>query len=144
MDDRRESLTLINQARTMADGLGERNDHWTAFGPTNVQLHATSAAVALNDPIDVITQGERVDPNQFPDELKGRRSQVYIDMAWAYSQQRDDTAAVLSLMEAERIAPEAVRFNPTARDLIQTSLHRTRKTSVPGLAGLAERMEVHA
>ncbi len=144
LDDRRESLKLINQAQTIAEELGDRNDHWTAFGPTNVQLHATSAAVSLNDPTDVITQGQRVDPNAFPDELKGRRSQVYIDMAWAYSQQRDDTAAVLSLMEAERLAPEAIRFNPVARDLIQTSIHRSSKSAIPGLTGLAERAGVSA
>jgi tetratricopeptide (TPR) repeat protein len=144
LDDRRESLQLLRQAQAVAEQLGERNDHWTAFGPTNVQLHTTSAAVALNDPNDVITQGERVDPDAFPDQLRGRRSQVYIDMAWAYSRQRNDTAAVLSLMEAERLAPEAVRFDPTARDVIQTSLHRTRKAAVPGLVGLAERAGVTA
>ena len=65
-------------------------------------------------------------------------------MAWAYSQQRNDTAAVLSLMEAERLAPQAVRFNPRARDLIQTALHRSRKNAIPGLDGLAERAGVAA
>lgn len=144
LDDRRETLKLLNQAHAIAEQLGERNDHWTAFGPTNVQLHATSAAVALNDPNDVVTQGGMVNPDAFPDELRGRRSQVYVDLAWAYSRQRNDTAAVLSLMEAERLAPEAVRFNPVARDLIQTSLHRSRKSAVPGLTGLAERAGVSA
>lgn len=144
LDDRRESLKLLNQAHDIAERLGERNDHWTAFGPTNVQLHATSAAVSLNDPNDVITQGGMVNPDAFPNELRGRRSQVYIDLAWAYSRQRNDTATVLALMEAERLAPEAVRFNPAARDLIQASLHRSRKSAVPGLAALAERAGVSA
>ncbi len=145
LDDRREANRLITQAQDIAEQLGDdRNDHWTAFGPTNVRIHATSAAVSLGDPADVIIQGEQVETGNLPDELKGRRSQVYIDMAWAHSQQRNDTAAVLSLMEAERLAPEAVRFHPQARDLIQTALHRSRKNAIPGLDGLAERAGVAA
>ncbi len=145
LDDRREATKLLSQAQEIAEGLGgDRNDHWTAFGPTNVQIHATSAAVDLGDPSDVIIQGEQVETDNLPDQLRGRRSQVYIDMAWAYSQQRNDTAAVLSLMEAERLAPQAVRFNPRARDLIQTALHRSRKNTIPGLDGLAERAGVAA
>ena len=145
LDDRREATKLLSRAQQIAEGLGgDRNDHWTAFGPTNVQIHATSAAVNLGDPSDVIIQGEQVETDNLPDELRGRRSQVYIDMAWAYSQHRNDTAAVLSLMEAERLAPQAVRFNPRARDLIQTALHRSRKNTIPGLDGLAERAGVAA
>ncbi|MEM9654343.1 MAG: helix-turn-helix transcriptional regulator [Actinomycetota bacterium] len=145
LDNRKEATRLIAQAQDIAERLGgDRNDHWTAFGPTNVRIHATSAAVSLGDPAEVIIQGETVDVGSLPDELKGRRSQVYIDMAWAHSQQQNDTAAVLSLLEAERLAPEAVRFNPQARDLIQTAIHRSRKSAVPGLDGLASRVGVVA
>ena len=145
LDNRKEATRLIAQAQEIAERLGgDRNDHWTAFGPTNVRIHATSAAVSLGDPAEVIIQGETVDVGSLPEELKGRRSQVYIDMAWAHSQQQNDTAAVLSLLEAERLAPEAVRFNPQARDLIQTAIHRSRKSTVPGLDGLASRVGVVA
>jgi len=145
LDNRKEATKLIGQAQEIAERLGgDRNDHWTAFGPTNVRIHATSAAVSLGDPSEVIIQGETVDVGSLPEELKGRRSQVYIDMAWAHSQQQNDTAAVLSLLEAERLAPEAVRFNPQARDLIQTAIHRSRKSAVPGLDGLASRVGVVA
>ena len=145
LDDRREATKLLGKAQQIAVGLGgDRNDHWTAFGPTNVQIHATSAAVNLGDPSDVIIQGEQVETENLPDQLRGRRSQVYIDLAWAYSQQCNDTATVLSLMEAERLAPQAVRFNPRARDLIQTALHRSRKNAIPGLDGLAARAGVAA
>jgi len=64
-------------------------------------------------------------------------------MAWAFSQQRNDAAAVLSLLEAERLAPDALRFNPIARDIIQGCLRRSkRKGALPGLNGLAERVGV--
>ena len=139
-DDRRDCLRRLGQARDIADRLGgDRNEYWTAFGPTNVRLHATSAAVELGDPDDAIRQGETVDPNLFGPDLAGRRSQVHIDLAWAYGQRRNDPATVLSLLEAERQAPEALRYNVTARELIRECLRREKRTAVPHLRGLAQR-----
>ena len=107
-----------------------------------MRLHATSAAVELGDPDDAIRQGETVDPDGFPEGLLGRRSQVHIDLAWAYGQRRNDPATVLSLLEAERFAPELVRFNVTARELIRECLRRERRTAIPHLRGLAQRTGV--
>jgi hypothetical protein len=73
-DDRREVLVLLRQAGQFADQLGEdRNDHWTAFGPSNVRIHATSAAVELGDPNDAITNGETVEVDHLAPGLLGRR-----------------------------------------------------------------------
>jgi transcriptional regulator with XRE-family HTH domain len=142
-DDRRDTLLRLRQAETIANQVGgDRNDYWTAFGPTNVRLHATSAAVELGDPDDAIRQGETVDPNNFGEGLLGRRCQVHIDLAWAYAQRRNDPAAVLSLLEAERFAPEVLRFNVTARELIRECLRRERRSAIPHLRGLAERTGV--
>jgi transcriptional regulator with XRE-family HTH domain len=142
-DDRREALLLLRQAGQLADELGEdRNDHWTAFGPSNVRIHATSAAVELGDPNDAITNGETVDVDHLAPGLLGRRSQVHIDLAWAYGQHRNDPATVLSLLEAERIAPEAIRFNVVARELLRECLRRERRTATPGLRGLATRVGI--
>ena len=135
----------INEAdaQDVADKLGaDRNDHWTAFGPTNVRIHATSAAVELGDPNDVLHQAAAVDPDQLPKELRGRRSQVYIDQAWAYSQQRNDAEAVLSLMEAERVAPDTVKHNPIARRVLQDCLRRGKRSPIPGVTQLAQRVGV--
>jgi hypothetical protein len=142
-DDRREVLVLLRQAGQFADQLGEdRNDHWTAFGPSNVRIHATSAAVELGDPNDAITNGETVEVDHLAPGLLGRRSQVHIDLAWAYGQHRNDPATVLSLLEAERIAPEAIRFNVVARELLRECLKRERRTATPGLRGLAMRVGI--
>jgi hypothetical protein len=144
-DDRRESGLLLRQAGDLAEQLGaDRNDHWTAFGPTNVRIHATSVAVELGDPPDALRQGELVDVHRLASGLRGRRSQVHIDLAWAYGQQRNDPATVLSLLEAERVAPEVLRYNVTARELIRECLRRECRAAVPGLRGLAERTGIAA
>ncbi len=93
----------------------------------------------------MLNQASMVDLSGLPDEMRGRRSQLHVDMAWAYGQQRKDAAALLSLIEAERLAPDAVRFNPVARTVIQGCLRRSkRKGALPGLTGLAERVGVLA
>jgi transcriptional regulator with XRE-family HTH domain len=142
-DDRREVLAQLRRASQLADELGEdRNDHWTAFGPSNVRIHATSAAVELGDPNDALIHGETVEVDALAPGLRGRRSQVHLDLAWAYGQHRNDPATVLSLLEAERIAPEAIRFNVVARELLRECLKRERRTTTPGLRGLATRVGI--
>jgi len=107
---------LIGEARATADRLGQdRNDFWTAFGPTDVALHEVSTAVELGDAGEVVRKGEQLDPARFPAGLLGRRAQVYIDLARGYTQQRKDAAAVNMLLEAERFAPEAVRYQGSSR-----------------------------
>ena len=141
--DSRENLALLRRAGELAEVLGEdRNDYFTAFGPTNVALHVVSSAVELGDAADVIRQAERVDLTRLPVGLAGRRSQVHMDLAWAYGQQRNDPAAVFSLIEAERIAPEVLRYDPATRELLRACLRRERRTAVPGLRPLAQRVGI--
>jgi transcriptional regulator with XRE-family HTH domain len=110
-DDRVAVRQLLGEAKATAQQLGQdRNDFWTAFGPTNVALHEVSTAVELGDAGEVVRKGEALDPAGFPPGLLGRRAQVFIDLARGYTQQRKDAAAVNMLLEAERIAPEAVRY----------------------------------
>ena len=86
---------LSAAARRVAERLGEdRNDHWTAFGPTNVRIHEVSAAVAFGDASTAVETGETLDLQHLPAGLGGRRSQVSLDLARAYAQQRHDAAAV--------------------------------------------------
>jgi hypothetical protein len=65
-DDRVAVRQLLGEARTTADRLGQdRNDFWTAFGPTNVALHEVSTAVELGDAGEVVHKGEALDPERF-------------------------------------------------------------------------------
>lgn len=42
-------------------------------------------------------------------------------------------------MEAERVAPQVLRFNVLARDIIRGLLGRERRSATPGLRAIATR-----
>ena len=133
----------LPEAKATADRLGqERNDFWTAFGPTNVALHEVSTAVELGDPGEVVRKGEALDPARFPPGLLGRRAQVFIDLARGYTQQRKDAVAVNMLMEAEQLAPEAVRYQVIVKEMLRELLRREHRASTPQLRPLAVRVGI--
>ena len=51
----------------------------------------------------------------------------------------------MALLEAERIAPDAIRYSDVARNVVTASIKRAkRRGAVPGLDGLAQRIGVVA
>jgi transcriptional regulator with XRE-family HTH domain len=138
--DRRSATERLRRAQYLADALGEDANHgWTAFGPTNVALHQVSVATELGDAETAIRYAEQIDTSNLPEVLLSRRAQVHIDAAWAYSQRKDDAAAVINLMEAERVASQVLRYNFLARDIIRGLLRRERRSATPGLRAIATR-----
>jgi transcriptional regulator with XRE-family HTH domain len=138
--DRRAANERLRRAQYLADALGDDANHgWTAFGPTNVALHQISVATELGDAQSAIRYAEQIDTANLPEVLRSRRAQVHIDAAWAYSQRQDDAAVVINLMEAERVAPQVLRYNFLARDLIRGLLKRERRSATPGLRTMASR-----
>jgi len=101
--------------------------------------------VALRDPARAIEIGERIDADRLPPALTGRRAQVHIDLATAWAQtQRSDGNALLHLLEAERIAPEAIHMGHAARSIIADLAARPGGRRTPGLLALADRAGVAA
>jgi transcriptional regulator with XRE-family HTH domain len=137
--DRAESRARLAAATSLSDLLGHNGNHaWTAFGPTNVLIHTASAAAELGDPHAVLQAATQVDTETLPRGLNGRRAQVHLDLAWAQTQARNDIEAVLHLQQAERTAPEVVRFHTIAREMMRELLKRSRRPS-PALTVLANR-----
>ncbi|MEU8270774.1 helix-turn-helix domain-containing protein [Sphaerisporangium sp. NPDC049002] len=134
---------FLRQARRVADVLGgDRNDFWTAFGPTNVTIHELSAAVTFADAKQAISTGERLDVSHLASGLLGRRAQVHLDLARAYAVQRKDAASVNMLLAAERISPELVRYDTRTAELLAQLVKREHRPSTPELRGLAHRAGV--
>jgi hypothetical protein len=78
------------------------------------------------------------------DEFGGgeRPARFLIDVAHAHTLRRDDGAAVAVLLEAERHAPEIVRYTVLAHEIVHVCLGRERRSRTPGLRGLAQRLGV--
>lgn len=138
--DHQSAKKYLHGAGRLAGQLGQDGNWlWTAFGPTNIAIHELAVQVALGDSATALRLGERIDIEVLPSELRGRRSQVHLELGWASVGQGDDSLAVLHLLEAERVAQQAVSRNATARALLNTLLARERKTATPGLRALAAR-----
>ncbi|MGW3809323.1 helix-turn-helix transcriptional regulator [Micromonospora sp. NPDC005113] len=137
----KESGLFLTQAEGLATTLGfDRNRLWTGFGPTNVVIHAVSAAVRAGNPDRALEIGARLDTSRLPTVLVGRRAQVHVDLAAAaMMSSADRTVSVLHLLEAERIAAEVVHASVQARTLLLDLLVKERRAATPGLRPLAER-----
>jgi transcriptional regulator with XRE-family HTH domain len=130
----------LGEARATARRLGRnRNDFWTAFGPTNVAIHEVSLAVELGDAGTAVHRAGAVDVTGLPPQLLERRSTLLIDTARAHAQRRQDAMAVGAMLHAERIAPEEVRHNRQSRELLAELLGRERRAATPELRALAAR-----
>lgn len=133
----------LHDALKLANQLGQDSNWlWTAFGPTNIAIHELAVHVALGDTRTTLQLGESIDVDALPTVLRGRRSQVHLELSWAAVGQGDDSLAVLHLLEAERVAQQTVSRNSTARVLLSTLITRERRGATPGLRALAVRAGV--
>lgn len=138
--DRGSAWERLDRADRLASLLGHDANHaWTAFGPTNVAIHRVTVAAELGDAGEAIRAAEAVREDRLPVSLISRRAQVHLDLAWAQSQRRRDADATLHLLEAERIAPQAMRHNVIAQEIVREMLRRGNRTKTRSLADLASR-----
>ncbi|SOD73279.1 transcriptional regulator with XRE-family HTH domain [Jatrophihabitans sp. GAS493] len=138
--NRSDAWERLDRASRLAGLLGEDANHaWTGFGPTNVAIHRVSVAAELGDPGEALRAAADVDEGRLPPALLSRRAQVHLDLAWAQSQRKRDAEATLHLLEAERVAPEAIRHNVIAQELVREMLSRGTRSKTRALADLAGR-----
>ncbi|MGH3812561.1 MAG: hypothetical protein ACRDUV_08905 [Pseudonocardiaceae bacterium] len=141
-DDKVAQKTLRDADQLAGHLGGDDNWLWTAFGPTNVAIHQLSVQSGIGNTKKAMQLGEAIETDSLPAVLRGRRSQVHLELSWAAAGQGDDTLAVLHLLEAERVAEQAVSRNSSARTLLSMLLARERRSVTPGLRGLASRAEL--
>ena len=140
--DRAAVATLLGKAREIAERAGDGNHMGTAFSHANISIHAISTALQLGDPRAAIDTGEALDPATLPAGLTGRRTQLSLDLARAYTMRKQDAAAVNMLLAAERLSPQLVRYDARTRDVLMTMLRREHRPSTPELRPLAQRAGV--
>jgi transcriptional regulator with XRE-family HTH domain len=138
--NRGDAWERLDRAERLAALLGADANHaWTAFGPTNVAIHRVSVAAELGDAGEALRAAAEVDENRLPAMLLSRRAQVHLDLAWAQAQRKRDAEATLHLIEAERVAPEAIRHNVIAQELVREMLSRGVRSKTRSLSDLAGR-----
>jgi transcriptional regulator with XRE-family HTH domain len=141
--DRALAADLITKAAAIAENLGlNANLMGTAFGPANVAIHAISVSLRIGDARAAVEIGESLDNTAIPSGLVGRRTQVHLDLARAYTLRRQDAAAVNVLLAAERLSPQLVRYDDRTRGALTELLRREHRPSTPELRPLAHRVGV--
>ena len=136
-----EAWELVGEAKVAARRL--RTDHvdlHTIFGPTSLAIQGVQVAAELGDGREVLRRAKSVEPTRLPSHLVERRSHYLIDVARGHAQRADDPAALATLLEAERLAPQEVRYNPIASELVMVMLKRERRAATPGLRDLSARI----
>ncbi len=116
-EDRQLAHDLLTEAGTVGRHVGhDGNAHWTAFGPTNVELHRVAAAVHLGDAGAAISIAATVDLT--PIALAERKAAFVIDVAHAFTQWGKYDKALAAVRSAESYAPEEVRSRRSVHRLI--------------------------
>lgn len=136
--DRALTNELLDQAAAAARQVGRDANHWyTAFGPTNVELHRISTALDLQDFNIVLDRGVQVQADALPRE---RSVALQLDRARANAYIANDEEALRLLLDAEASSPEIVRHSAAVREVVK-AMHRRAKSNTSGTAlyGLATR-----
>lgn len=139
-EDRAITRAFLAEADAAARRLGrDANYLWTAFGPTNVDIHRVATASELGDVQVAIDLGPRVDTTPLPMERRVRHA---LEVARAYSMWNRIDEAVATLLDAERLAPEQVRYHYLGRQLTLSWLRRSRGRPSTALQALARRLHL--
>ncbi|MDG4818374.1 helix-turn-helix transcriptional regulator [Micromonospora sp. WMMD956] len=124
--DERGAGELVDQAARIADETGEsgeaggeRDRHWTGFGPTAVRMARVAAAVELGNGGEAVLLHERVVGAEHWRRLPAEHRAAYLlDAGRGHLGAGDPLAAGRALVDADRTAPAEVRLRPVARTLL--------------------------
>jgi transcriptional regulator with XRE-family HTH domain len=112
-----EAWAHVNAAREVASRMErDRNDYGLAFGPSNVGQHEVAIAVELEDGNEAIRRARGIRLAETVPRV--RRGHHYIDLARGYVIAGDEGAALRSLQQARRIAPQQTRLHPMVRETV--------------------------
>jgi transcriptional regulator with XRE-family HTH domain len=139
-NDRSTVCAFLDSADKAATRLGQDANHlWTAFGPTNVAIHRVATAAELGDVQVAIDLGPQIDTSPVPME---RRIRHALEVARAYSKRRRIDEAQATLLDAEQMAPEQVRYHFLSRQLVLGWIRQQHGKPSTALVGLARRLKV--
>lgn len=136
-DEAGRAWNLHSVADDAARALGAKYDPWTMFGSGNVAIHGLAVAAELGDADAVVDHISRLDVDRVPSVE--RRARVLIDAARGYTQRKEDEAAVLALLDAEKISADEVHHSTLVREIVREILLRDHARARAHVRALAKR-----
>lgn len=115
----------LREAAPLAQQVGEQNACWTAFGPTNVAMHAVSIEVESGEAVEGLRLAGSVNHVQSPSIE--RRVAFLLEQAKGFGQRRDYASALVLLQTAENEAPEDIQYRPAAHRILRMVIERARR-----------------
>jgi hypothetical protein len=111
---------LLDEVHSVARQLGyDGNECFTAFGPTNVNLHQVAVLLDLGDGAGAVAAARQVTPEGLARLPKERRANYYLDVARGHSLAGYHDDAVNTLLMAESLFPDEICCRPVAIDLVE-------------------------
>jgi hypothetical protein len=104
-----------------------------------VAIHRVATATELGDIQIAVDLGPHVDTSQMPMERRVRHA---LELARAYSAWNRADDALATLLEAEHMAPEQVRYHVLSRQLVLSWVRHQRTKPSVTLVDLARRLDV--
>jgi len=133
----------LDEAAHVAGKVGERNGMRQHFGPTNVAAWRVSIGVELSGGAKAYEDATAVPIGIEALGSRERSSSLHLDFARVLAQEGGprDGDSIRHLDTADRIAPQRIRSDPMARDLVLT-LDRRAKHRVWELNSLRNRFGI--
>lgn len=125
-----ESRDLLAEASEAARLLGhERSDHQSTFGPAKVAMLAVDCAVVNDDYTGALDRAKQL-PRDAPLPLASRARHL-ADVALSHLRLDNDQRALDTLLTAEKMAPEWMRFQTLPRLVTRELLDRETRRWTP-------------
>jgi transcriptional regulator with XRE-family HTH domain len=136
--------THLAEAQYLATRIGEHNGMLQHFGPTNVALWRLGIGIELGDSGRAYEETMRSDLDLSAIGSAEREASLQLNLARAlvYSRADRDGEAVRHLDTADRLAPQRVRVDPMARELVSVMHRRARHRSLWELDSLQNRFGI--
>lgn len=138
LDQAAEVRDLQDEALAVAARLEtDRNEHWSAFGTTNVLVHRVSALADMQSGGRVIEAAADIPYGDLMHLPRERRASHLLDVTRGHLQtgQRDQAAA--TLLDADQLAPEEVRCRNLTKQII-TDLVRSYPRGLAPMVGVTK------
>lgn len=120
----------VTEAGRVAARTGEHNGLGQHFGPANVAVWRVAIGAEIAGAGPAVAENAQLSPIDL-DVLNStdRTAALHFDLArcWAQAEGSRDTEAIRHLDTADRIAPQRIRNDPIARELVTTLRRRGRR-----------------